>query len=224
MEAIKDNRNSPKKYAVLIGLFVLPLVIYLLSAAGEELFDLLPVLKTGISNVEGLKDLEGNAITLDDKITVLGFFGNHPDAMKGNALNLNAKIYKRNFEFDDFQFVMFITEDAKKEAYSLTEKLAAYTSTEEWHFVPASTETITRTFSSLQTNLNLDSNLSSPYVFIIDKELRLRGRENDKDNGLMYGYNSSDIAEITNKMVDDVKVILAEYRRALKKYNSDREK
>ena len=38
----------------------------------------------------------------------------------------------------------------------------------------------------------------------------------------MYGYNSSDIAEISNKMVADVKVILAEYRRALKKYNSDR--
>ena len=38
----------------------------------------------------------------------------------------------------------------------------------------------------------------------------------------MFGYNSSSVAEINNKMVDDVKVILAEYRLALKKNNSFR--
>ena len=63
--------------------------------------------------------------------------------------------------------------------------------------------------------MSLSPNYSTPYVFIIDKEQILRGRENDEDNGLMYGYNSADIAEISNKMVADVKVILAEYRRAL---------
>lgn len=39
----------------------------------------------------------------------------------------------------------------------------------------------------------------------------------------MYGFDSSIIAEINNKMSDDVKVLLAEYRRALKKYDVDRE-
>ena len=32
------------------------------------------------------------------------------------------------------------------------------------------------------------------------------------------------VAEISKKMIDDVKVILAEYRLALKIYNSDRKK
>jgi hypothetical protein len=35
----------------------------------------------------------------------------------------------------------------------------------------------------------------------------------------LYGFNAESVAEINNKMLDDVKVILAEYRRALKKYN-----
>jgi hypothetical protein len=73
----------------------------------------------------------------------------------------------------------------------------------------------------LRTNLNLSPGKSSPYVFIIDKEINLRGRDDDEDVGTLYGFNSQSVAEINNKMVDDVKVILAEYRRAWKKYNQD---
>jgi hypothetical protein len=36
---------------------------------------------------------------------------------------------------------------------------------------------------------------------------------------MLYGFNAQSVAEINNKMIDDVKVILAEYRRAWKKYN-----
>ena len=76
----------------------------------------------------------------------------------------------------------------------------------------------------MKSDIALDSNISTPYVFIIDKERGLRGRDDDEDEGVMYGFDSSNIAEINNKMSDDVKVLLAEYRRALKKYNtSDRE-
>ena len=80
LETIKDNRNSPVKYAVLIALFVLPLVIYLLSASGEELFNLLPQLTKDVSNLEEFEDLEGNKVSLDNKITILGFFGDTPES------------------------------------------------------------------------------------------------------------------------------------------------
>ena len=79
-------------------------------------------------------------------------------------------------------------------------------------------------FNSLQTQLSLDENNSSPYVFIIDKKRTLRGRNDDEDVGTLYGFDATSVAEINNKMVDDVKVILAEYRLALKKYNSGRKK
>jgi len=72
-------------------------------------------------------------------------------------------------------------------------------------------------FNSLNTNLELDSNLGVSYVFIIDRDGNLRGRD-DKD-GVKFGYDSRFVADINNNMVDDVKVILAEYRMALKKNN-----
>lgn len=62
------------------------------------------------------------------------------------------------------------------------------------------------------------------YIFIVDKDRNLRGRDDDEDVGTLYGYNSTDIAELANKMKDDVKIVLAEYRLALKKYNSYRQK
>jgi hypothetical protein len=48
----------------------------------------------------------------------------------------------------------------------------------------------------------------------------LRGRDDDEDIGMLFGFNSQSVAEINNKMVDDVKIILAEYRLALKKNDS----
>ena len=78
-----------------------------------------------------------------------------------------------------------------------------------------------RIFNSLNTDISLDSNLGTPYVFIIDRDSNLRGR--DDDDGIKYGYDSRSVADINNNMLDDVKVILAEYRMALKKNNRYKE-
>ena len=69
----------------------------------------------------------------------------------------------------------------------------------------------------MKTDFNLDLNLGTPYVFIIDRDGKLRGRDDNEDT--KYGYDSRSVADINNNMVDDVKVILAEYRMALKKNN-----
>ena len=79
-------------------------------------------------------------------------------------------------------------------------------------------------FRSLKTPLELDKAASTPYVFIIDKAANLRGRDDDEDDGVLYGFDARSVAQINKKMIDDVKVILAEYRLALKIYNSEREK
>jgi hypothetical protein len=60
-------------------------------------------------------------------------------------------------------------------------------------------------------------------VFIVDKDQNLRGRNNDEDEGTKYGFDTTSVAELNNKMEDDVKIILAEYRLALKKNNANRE-
>jgi hypothetical protein len=79
---------------------------------------------------------------------------------------------------------------------------------------------VRKVFESFETDLELDENLQTPYVFIVDKDRHLRGRTDDEDIGTLYGYDSRSVSELNNKMNDDVKVILAEYRLALKKNNS----
>ena len=85
----------------------------------------------------------------------------------------------------------------------------------KWNFVFLDPNIIEEVFNSLNTNTNLDQYSGSPYVYIIDKNRSLRGRNDD--DGIKFGYDSRSVADINNFMVDDVKVILAEYRLALKK-------
>ena len=89
----------------------------------------------------------------------------------------------------------------------------------KWKFILGDEIKIKELFSSFGSDLELNKKLSKPFVFIVDKEKNLRGRDDDKDMGTLYGYNSSSVAELTKKMTDDIKIILAEYRLALKKNN-----
>lgn len=213
--------QKTKKYFVLCILFIFPIVIYLFFASGKNNFALLPVLTENVNEIKNFKTLSGEKIQLEDKISILGFWGEDLSEKKGDALNLNQKIYKRFYQFNDFQFVMVLENGQQDQVNTLKEELqeGAGTDLVKWRFVFGSPDEIQDLFDSLRTNLNLSQGKSSPYVFIIDKEVNLRGRDDDEDVGTLYGFNSQSVAEINNKMVDDVKVILAEYRRAWKKYN-----
>ena len=81
---------------------------------------------------------------------------------------------------------------------------------------------IEKVFNSLKSEYSLDSHSASDFVFIIDKERNLRGRNDDEDVGRLFGFDARDYAEINNKMSDDIKVVLAEYRLELKKYKANR--
>ena len=94
----------------------------------------------------------------------------------------------------------------------------------KWKFVFGDNASINQLFNSFKTDVTLNEKLSNPTVFIIDRARKLRGRDDDEEVGTLYGYNTSSVAELNKKMTDDVKVILAEYRLALKKNNSDRAK
>ena len=204
-------------------LFIFPIVIYLFFASGKNNFALLPVLTENVNEIKNFKTLSGAKIKLEDKISILGFWGEDLSEKKGDALNLNQKIYKRFYQFNDFQFVMVLENGQQDQVNILKEELQEGVGTDlvKWRFVFGSPDEIQDLFDSLRTNLNLSQGKSSPYVFIIDKEVNLRGRDDDEDVGTLYGFNSQSVAEINNKMVDDVKVILAEYRRAWKKYNNN---
>ena len=213
--------QKTKKYFVLCILFIFPIVIYLFFASGKNNFALLPVLTEDVNEIKNFKTLSGEKIQLEDKFSILGFWGEDLSEKKGDALNLNQKIYKRFYQFNDFQFVMVLENGQQDNVNLLKEELQEGVGTDlvKWRFAFGSPDEIQDLFDSLRTNLNLSQGKSSPYVFIIDKEVNLRGRDDDEDVGTLYGFNSQSVAEINNKMVDDVKVILAEYRRAWKNYN-----
>jgi len=215
--------KDSKKYFVLFILFIFPIVIYLFFASGKNNFALLPVLTMKVDEIDQWETLSGLPVQFEDRISVLGFWGNDLTNKKGDALNLNQKIYKRFYQFKDFQFVMVLKEGQQEQVEILKQELKVGVGTDlvKWRFIFGTDDEITHMFESLKTPLTLTAEKSLPYVFIIDKETNLRGRDDDEDVGTLFGFNSQSVAEINNKMVDDIKVILAEYRRAWKKYNND---
>lgn len=211
-----------KKTFVLAVLFLLPIVAYLFFLSGTTNFGKLAILTENLTEVPPLND----TIVLKDKISIVGFLGSDINSKRTNALNLNQKIYKRFFEFDDFQFVMLVPNGTESKVADLKKELSALADIKKWNFVFSSEEQIQEFFNGLKTNLKLDENKATPYVFIIDKDLKLRGRDEDVEEKtkIKYGFNSESVADLNNEMVDDVKIILAEYRLALKKNNADRRK
>lgn len=206
-----------KKFLVLGILFILPIAIYLFFASGVNNFARLPILTENVNDVDGLQSLSGENITFEGKITVLGFIGSNLGEKKINAFNLNQKIYKRFNGFDDFQFVMVLPPGLEEEVKELKKELSPLADVVNWKFIFTSKYNIERIFNSLKLPLSLDENMSTPYVFIIDKEKKLRGRDDNDKGGSLYGYNATSVAELNDKMIDDLKVVLAEYRLALKK-------
>jgi len=215
---LETPQNSIKKKIVLGVLFLLPIAIYMFFATGVNNFGKLPVLSQDVVSVSNFKDLNGAPVTLDNKITILGFFGDTPLQTKAYTYNLAHKIYKKNHEYKEFQFLILLPQSARNGAKILTNKILEIAPTTAWKYAFGTPQAIQEAFTSLNSGYTLDSSLASSFVFIIDKDAHLRGRNDDQDmpDGLVYGYNSADIGDINNRMSDDVKVVLAEYRKETK--------
>lgn len=214
-------KKSIKKYLILSLLFFSPIFIYIFLVSGINNFARLPILTTNVLDIQSINgNLQG--ISLKDNISILGFWGGDVNLRKSEALNLNQKIYRRFFQFQDFQFVFLTTKDQETNINNLKEELTRGVGTdlEKWNFIFTDEKEIQKIYNSLKTDIELSEENSTPYVFIIDRDLNLRGRDDDEDIGKLYGFNAESVAEINNKMVDDVKIILAEYRLALKKNDS----
>ena len=210
-----------KKYLILGFLFFFPIFVYVFLSTGINNFAKLPVLTETVMDIE---NIEGNIanVSFKNKISVVAFWGGDVNNKKSEALNLNQKIYKRFYEFQDFQFVLLHDKSDNEAIEDLKSDLVSGVGTDlkNWNFIPTTQSNIKMIFDSFKTNIDLDNSFSTPYVFIVDRSLSLRGRDDDEDIGMLFGFNSQSVAEINNKMVDDVKIILAEYRLALKKNDS----
>ncbi|AXB56510.1 hypothetical protein [Flavobacterium fluviale] len=204
-----------KKNIVLFVLFVLPIVAYLFFASGVNSFTTLPVITPKVADFGDWKSLNGKKVSLDKKITVLGFSGSNILENRGNYFNLNEKIYKRYNGFEDLQFVILCPIGTEKEAQKIVDALSPFTDVKNWNFVFASNEEIQKFYDQLHLKEKLNQNLGTSNVYIIDKDRSLRGRK-DKEE-YKEGYDTFHPSELSNEMLDDFKIILYEYRAALKK-------
>ncbi|WP_396174179.1 hypothetical protein [Flavobacterium sp.] len=216
-----------KKNSVLFVLFILPIVAYLFFASGVNSFITLPTITPTIPDVNPQwESLNGETVTLNQKITVIGFTGEDIILNRGNFFNLNQKIYNKYYEFKDFQFVFIAPDGTQEQAKRILKELSPLSNVRGYHFVFAPVNEIQAYYNNLKLIGKLDSKMGTPNVYIIDKKRNLRGRKGKSVQGepeYKEGFNTESAAELHNDMMDDVKIILAEYRLALKRNNADRQ-
>lgn len=216
-----------KKNIVLFILFILPIVAYLFFASGVNSFAKLPTLTKSVPDIQSWSKADGSHVSLNNKITILGFIGFDVEKHKGGFFNLYEKIYARNKDFKDFQMVMVLPEGTQSKVAQLQESLKKLGPQTNWNFVFASPNEIQSFYQSLNLIGKLDDQLGTPNVYIIDKKRNLRGRKGQNKKGeeeYQEGYNTYKVSDLYNNMIDDVKVILAEYRLALKVNNKAKRK
>jgi len=211
---------------VLFVLFILPIVAYLFFASGVNSFITLPTITPTIPDVNSQwTSLNGEKVTLNNKITILGFTGRDIMPNSGNFFTLNQKIYNKYREFKDFQMVFIAPDGTQQQAQTLLKELGKIANVSGYHFVFASPEAITAYHNELKLLGKLDEKVGTPNVYIIDKKRNLRGRKGKSVQGepeYKEGYNTTSASDLHNDMMDDVKIILAEYRLALKRNNANR--
>lgn len=213
------DKKLLKRNFILGVLFLLPVMFVLVLSLSKDNYNPLDIVK---EHVQELPKQEDSAITLQDHITVLAFLGRNPMDKTIAASNLKELVYDKLKGFKKFQIVVMVPFEAKSQSEQLFKEIARYEDLRFWHFVYADETEILKTFNSLKADFELDSNLSSDHVFIVDTDLNQRGRLDDRSdnekakNKPVYELNSYDcieVAIIKNKMsAEDLRVLFTEYR------------
>lgn len=211
-----------KKYIVLIVLFILPVVAYVFFATATHNSLFLPEISKNHNDIPSdFQSLTNEKVTLKGKITILGFPGSNIEEVKADLFNLNQKIYNKYSGFNDFQMVMIMPDGTQDDVLKIQAEFSRITKElQNWHFLFAKPVALENYFNSFHFQNTLDKHSGTSFVYILDKNLTLRGRKGQKIKGrIEYKecYDSKSAAEMHNEMSDDVKILLREYRLALKK-------
>lgn len=204
-----------QKRIVLFLLFIFPLICFLILSTGENNFTKLDVITKEVTDISALN--LATSIQFKDNISVVCFLGNTIKDSESGILSLNEKVYKKFLDYKQFQIIAIYTKGKETEANELKEKLGKFTDMQKWKFIALEEAEINSLYQSFAVSASLN-NFSSSKAFIIDRTVALRGRLNDKDekNGVLFGYNLNSVAELNDKLKDDLKVLYYEYYAAFK--------
>ncbi len=219
------------RYVVLGILFFLPVTFLLLLYPATHNYTPLDIVNSSVADLNAFNSSSDEKVRLEDHITVLGFLGKSPLSNSIAASNLKELVYDKFKGFKKFQVVVVVPNGTEEAVEKLKAEISSYEDLRFWHFVFGTPDAIENVFLSLKDNYNLDESLSTNQVFIVDKDLNQRGRLDDRtDNEIsrkeapyaLSSYNCIEVAEIKNKMSDDLRILFTEYRQKRKgEFNSD---
>jgi len=219
------NLKKVKRYSVLGILFFLPVSFLLFLYPATHNYTPLDIVNEQVIDLDQFTSNSNEKIVLKDHITVLGFLGKNPLENIIVASNLKELVYDKFKGFKKFQTVLIVPEGAQNEVEELKKEIISYEELKFWHFLYAEPMMIERLYNSLKSEGKLNSDLATNNVFIIDKDLNQRGRIDDRSDKdiekkrAVYGLSSYDcieVAEIKNKMSEDIRILFTEYRQKRK--------
>jgi hypothetical protein len=224
------NLKKVSRYVVLGILFFLPVTFLLFLYPATHNYSPLDIVNESILDLDNFSSNSEEKIQLKDHITVLGFFGNNPIDKTITASNLKELVYDKFKGFKRFQVVVLMPKGTEEAVQTLKQEISSYEDLRFWHFVFGEPSDIKGVFLSLKKEEDLSEDLATDHVFIIDRDLNQRGRIDDRtDNEIeknksVYGLNTYDcieVAEIKNKMSEDMRILFTEYRQKRKgEFNS----
>lgn len=217
--------SNIKRNIVLGILFFLPVAFLLMLFPAKHNYEPLNIVNTEVLEMSNFSFDTDETVQLKGHITVLGFLGKKPLKNAIGASNLKELVYDKFMGFKKFQIVIVVPEGTEEEVKALKSEITTYETLEYWHFAYGTEGEIRRLYNSLKQQNPLAEDLSTQNVFIIDKDLNQRGRidgrekkeiENKKPKFSVYSYNMIEVADIKNKMSDDVRILFTEYRQRRK--------
>jgi len=215
-----------KKKIVLLGLLALPLVLYIYFSMSRHNSLFLPVITQNVNELPVGKTFTDSVVQLKDKISIVGFLGTDVKKRKESIFNIEQKINNKYRAFKNFQIVMLMPDGTQESVKEMETSLKRMGDISNWKFVFTSPDNIEKFYGSLKVKEPLGADFGTFNVFIVDKTLNLRGRrgqtKNKLDSQYKDGYNSFSAADLHNEMTDDVKILLREYRLALRRNNTQK--
>jgi len=225
------NYKKISRYVVLGVLFFLPVTFLLFLYPATHHYEPLDIVNESVLDLDNFTSNSEEKVRLADHITVIGFLGSNPVSKNTSALNLKELVYDKFKGFKKFQIVIVLPKGAEVSAQKLKSEISSYQDLRFWHFVFGEEKDIKSLFFSLNVKEGLSTELATNNVYIVDKDLNQRGRLDDRtDKELekkktiyrLNAYDCIEVAEIKNKMSDDLRILFTEYRQKRKgEFNSD---
>ena len=216
------NGSRLKKQFILGILFFLPVLFLLFLYPSSHNYEPLDVVNNEVMELTGLAN---NDARFNGNITILNFVGSRPLLKSTTTLNLKELIYDKFLGFKRFQVITLALSESQVELEQLRKQLLDYDALKYWKFITMDSLQIQNIYNSLKSKGPLDNSYATDEVFIVDSELMQRGRTDDRtdndieNNTAIYGlssYNCIEVAEIKNKMSEDLRILFTEYRQKRK--------